>query len=235
MSEYVIQTENLVKYFDGRCVLDGIDLKVPEGCIYGLLGRNGAGKTTTMKTIMGLTPSSSGKILFKGQPIQKMRDFEIPRLGISLVPESRDVFSHLTVEENLRLAVRNGKNVKTERLEYILDIFPPMKDLFKKKGGNLSGGETQMVAVARALVNEDALLIIDEPTKGLAPIIIESLGNALAEIKKNTTILLVEQNFEFATGIGDDYLIMEHGKVVHSGKVEEIKGDKQIQSKYLGV
>ncbi len=231
----ILEMDDVHTHIMGFHILEGVNLMVSQGKATVLLGRNGAGKTTTMKTIMGLTPSSSGTILFKGQPIQKMRDFEIPRLGISLVPENRDVFSNLTVEENLRLAVRNGKNVKTERLEYILDIFPPMKDLFKKKGGNLSGGEAQMVAVARALVNEDALLIIDELTKGLAPIIIESLSNVLAEIKKNTTILLVEQNFEFATGICDDYLIMEQGKVVHSGKVDEIKGDKQIQSKYLGV
>jgi branched-chain amino acid transport system ATP-binding protein len=231
----ILEMHDVHTHIMGFHILEGVNLTVPQEKLTVLLGRNGAGKTTTMKTIMGLIPSSSGKILFKGQPIQKMRDFEIPRLGISLVPESRDVFSRLTVEENLRLAVRNGKNVRTERLEYILDIFPPMKDLFKKKGGNLSGGETQMVAIARALVNEDVLLIIDEPTKGLAPIIIESLGDALAEIKKNSTILLVEQNFEFAISFGDDYLIMEQGKVVHSGKVEKIKRDKQIQSKYLGV
>jgi branched-chain amino acid transport system ATP-binding protein len=231
----ILEMHEVHTHIMGFHILEGVNLTVPQEKLTVLLGRNGAGKTTTMKTIMGLIPSSSGKILFKGQPIQKMRDFEIPRLGISLVPESRDVFSRLTVEENLRLAVRNGKNVRTERLEYILDIFPPMKDLFKKKGGNLSGGETQMVAIARALVNEDVLLIIDEPTKGLAPIIIESLGDALAEIKKNSTILLVEQNFEFAISFGDDYLIMEQGKVVHSGKVEKIKRDKQIQSKYLGV
>jgi branched-chain amino acid transport system ATP-binding protein len=145
------------------------------------------------------------------------------------------VFSHLTVEENLLIAVRNGKKVKKERLDYIQGIFPPLNDLFGKKGRNLSGGEKQMVAVARALVNEDELLLIDEPTKGLAPIIIASMRQALAEIKKKATLLLVEQNFEFSTSIADDYLIMEHGKIVHTGKIEEIRNNLGIQSRYLGV
>lgn len=231
----ILEMEDVHTHIMGFHILEGVSFTIQPGKLSVLLGRNGAGKTTTMKTIMGLTPSTSGIIKFKGRPIHKMRDFEIPRMGISLVPEGRDVFSQLTVEENLRLAVRKGKNVTKERLEFILDIFPPMKFLLKKKGGNLSGGEKQMVAVARTLVNEDALLIIDEPTKGLAPIMVESLRLALMEIKKKATILLVEQNFEFSTSIGDDYLIMETGKIVHSGKIEEIQADKEIQSKYLGV
>lgn len=231
----ILEMQDVHTHIMGFHILEGVSLTIQAGKLSVLLGRNGAGKSTTMKTIMGLTPATSGQILFKGQPIQAMRDFDIPRLGISLVPEGRDVFSSLTVEGNLLIAVRNGKRVKKERLDYIQDIFPPIKELFKKKGRNLSGGERQMVAVARALVNEDKLLLIDEPTKGLAPIIIESMRLALAEIKKNTTILLVEQNFEFSTSIADDYLIMEHGKIVHSGKIEEIKDNTEIQSKYLGV
>jgi len=231
----LLEMQDVHTHILGFHILEGVSFTIPPGKLGVLLGRNGAGKSTTMKTIMGLTPATSGRILFKGQPIQAMRDFDIPRLGISLVPEGRDVFSNLTVEGNLLIAVRNGKRIKKERLDYIQAIFPPIKELFKKKGRNLSGGEKQMVAVARALVNEDKLLLIDEPTKGLAPIIIESMRLALAEIKKNTTILLVEQNFEFSTSIADDYLIMEHGKIVHTGKIEEIKENTEIQSKYLGV
>jgi len=231
----ILEMHDVHTHILGFHILEGVSFTIKPAKVSVLLGRNGAGKSTTMKTIMGLTPPASGEILFKGMPIQKMRDFEIPRLGISLVPEGRDVFSNLTVEENLLIAVRKGKKVKKERLDYIQETFPPMKDLFKKKGRNLSGGEKQMVAVARALVNEDELLLIDEPTKGLAPIIIDSMGLALAEIKKKSTLLLVEQNFEFSTSIADDFLIMEHGKIVHSGKIEEIKNNAQIQSKYLGV
>jgi branched-chain amino acid transport system ATP-binding protein len=231
----ILEMQDVHTHIMGFHILEGISFTIQSGKLSVLLGRNGAGKSTTMKTIMGLTPATSGRILFKGRPIQTMRDFQIPRLGIALVPEGRDVFSNLTVEENLRIAVRKTKEVKKERLDYIRRIFPPMEALFKKKGGNLSGGEKQMVAVARALVNEGELLLIDEPTKGLAPIIIEGLRQALAEIKKNTTILLVEQDFEFSTSIADDYLIMEHGKVVRTGRIEELKNNVEIQTKYLGV
>lgn len=231
----ILEMHDVHTHILGFHILEGVSFTIKPAKVSVLLGRNGAGKSTTMKTIMGLTPSTSGQILFKGQPIHTMRDFDIPRLGISLVPEGRDVFSNLTVEENLRIAVRNGKRVKRERLDYIQDIFKPMKDLLKQKGRNLSGGEKQMVAVARALVNEDELLLIDEPTKGLAPIIIDHMRLALSEIKRKSTLLLVEQHFEFSTSIADDYLIMEHGEIVQDGKIEEIRNNVEIQSKYLGV
>jgi branched-chain amino acid transport system ATP-binding protein len=231
----ILEMYDVHTYIAGFHILEGVTLTAEHGKLTILLGRNGSGKTTTIKTIMGLTPARSGEILFQGKPIQKMHDFEIPWLGISLVPEGRDVFSQLTVEENLLIAVRKGKNVPKQRLDYIVNIFPPMKDLFKKKGGNLSGGEKQMVAVARALVNEDELLLIDEPTKGLAPIMVESMRLALAEIKKNATIILVEQNFEFASSIADDFLIMEHGKIACVGKIEDLINNEEIQRRYLGV
>lgn len=231
----ILEMHDVHTYIAGFHILEGVTLTAEHGKLTILLGRNGSGKTTTIKTIMGLTPATSGEILFQGRRIQKMRDFEIPWLGISLVPEGRDVFSQLTVEENLLIAVRKGKKVKKQRLDYILEVFPPMQDLFRKKGKNLSGGEKQMVAVARALVNEDELLLIDEPTKGLAPIMVESMRLALAEIKKNATIILVEQNFEFASSIADDFLIMEHGKVVCGGKIGELIKDEEMQHRYLGV
>lgn len=231
----ILEMHNIHTYIAGFHILEGVTLTAEHGKLTILLGRNGSGKTTTIKTIMGLTPAASGEILFQGKPIQKVHDFEIPWLGISLVPEGRDVFSQLTVEENLLIAVRKGKNVKKQRLDYIVNIFPPMRDLFKKKGRNLSGGEKQMVAVARALVNEDELLLIDEPTKGLAPIMVESMRMALTEIKKNATIILVEQNFEFASSIADDFLIMEHGKIACSGKIEDLINNEEMQHRYLGV
>jgi branched-chain amino acid transport system ATP-binding protein len=231
----ILEMHDVHTHIAGFHILQGVSFTIQNGKLTVLLGRNGSGKSTVMKTILGLSPASSGQIFFKGQPIQNMADFKIPQLGISLVPEGREIFSSLTVEENLRIAVKKAKIIRKERLHYIQNIFPPMKDLFKKKGRNLSGGEKQMVAVARALINEDELLLIDEPTKGLAPIIIESIGLALSEIKKKTTILLVEQNFEFSTSIADDYLIMEHGKIVHKGEIEALKTNPEIQTKYLGV
>jgi branched-chain amino acid transport system ATP-binding protein len=231
----ILTMQDVHTYIAGFHILEGVTLTAEHGKLTILLGRNGSGKTTTIKTIMGLTPAGSGEILFQGKPIQKLRDYEIPWLGISLVPEGRDVFSQLSVEENLLIAVRRGKKVTKQRLDYIVNIFPPMKDLFKKKGKNLSGGEKQMVAVARALVNEDELLLIDEPTKGLAPIMVESMRLALAEIKKNATIILVEQNFEFASSIADDFLIMEHGKVACSGEIGDLINNEEMQHRYLGV
>jgi branched-chain amino acid transport system ATP-binding protein len=231
----ILEMHNVHTYIAGFHILEGVTLTAEHGRLTILMGRNGSGKTTTIKTIMGLNPATSGEIKFQGKPIQKLPDFEIPRLGISLVPEGRDVFSQLTVEENLLIAVRKGKNIKKQRLDYIVDVFPPMKDLFKKKGRNLSGGEKQMVAVARALVNQDELLLIDEPTKGLAPIMVESMRVALAEIKKNATIILVEQNFEFASSIADDFLIMEHGKIACGGEIGALINNEEIQRRYLGV
>ena len=231
----ILEMHGVHTYIAGFHILEGVTLTAEHGKLTILLGRNGSGKTTTIKTIMGLTPAGSGEILFQGKLIQKMQDFEIPWLGISLVPEGRDVFSQLTVEENLLIAVRKGKKVPPKRLDYIVNVFPPMKDLFKKKGKNLSGGEKQMVAVARALVNEDELLLIDEPTKGLAPIMVESMRLALAEIKKNATVILVEQNFEFASSIADDFLIMEHGKIACGGKIGELISNEEMQRRYLGV
>jgi branched-chain amino acid transport system ATP-binding protein len=231
----ILEMHDVDTYIAGFHILEGVTLSAEHGKLTILLGRNGSGKTTTIKTILGLTPTRSGEILFQGKPIQKLHDFEIPRLGISLVPEGRDVFSQLTVEENLLIAARRDKHVKKQRLDYIVAVFPPIKDLFKKKGKHLSGGEKQMVAVARALVNDDELLLIDEPTKGLAPIMVESMRQALAEIKKNASIILVEQNFEFASSIADNFFIMEHGKVACGGKIETLINNQEMQRKYLGV
>jgi branched-chain amino acid transport system ATP-binding protein len=231
----ILELHDVHTHIAGFHILEGVTFSAQQGKVTILLGRNGSGKTTTIKTIMGLTPATSGKILFQGKPIQKMHDFDIPRLGISLVPEGRDVFSQLTVEENFLIAVHKGKKLKKEKLDYIVNIFPPIKDLLKKKGKNLSGGEKQMVAVARALVNDDELLLIDEPTKGLAPIRVESMRLAMAEIKKKATVILVEQNFEFAGSIADDFLIMEHGKIACSGKIGDLINNEERQRRYLGV
>lgn len=231
----ILAVRDLETFIKGFHILEGVTFRVETGKLTVILGRNGAGKTTTLKTIMGLIPASGGEILFRGEAIQDRRDFEIPRMGIAYVPEDRDVFSNLTVEENLVLAVRNGRVVEKERLDYIYEIFPPMKAFFKKKGKNLSGGEKQMVSVARALVNDNGLLLIDEPTKGLAPIVVERLRVAIDMLKSRTTVLLVEQNFHFASSIGDHFYIMETGRMVADGDMSELIDNAKLRSTYLEV
>jgi branched-chain amino acid transport system ATP-binding protein len=231
----LLELRDVHTHIAGFHILDGVSFVAEEGKLTILLGRNGAGKSTTIRTIMGLTPSSAGEIVFRGERIQARPAHEIPWFGISLVPENRDVFSRLTVEENLVLAVRTNRREWRRRFDYVARIFPPMRGLLGKKGGHLSGGEKQMVAVSRALMNDDRLLLIDEPTKGLAPIMVESMRLALAEVKKRATVLLVEQNFEFASSIADHFLIMEHGKVVCSGAIDELLRDEVTQRRYMGV
>ena len=164
-----------------------------------MLGRNGAGKTTTLKTIIGLTPASRGVVTFKGQDITKKATHQIANVGIGYVPEDQGIFGDLTVEENIKVAMRKEDDAALERQEYVLNLFPDLKTFWKKDGGHLSGGQKQMLAMARAFVNDSKLLLIDEPSKGLAPIVIEKVMEAIAEMKKKTTIVLVEQNFMMAS------------------------------------
>jgi branched-chain amino acid transport system ATP-binding protein len=216
-------------------VLHGIDLAVPPGAVTALLGPNGAGKTTTLRTIMGLWPASSGQITLAGQRIEANATPDIARLGIGYVPESMAVFSDLTVKENLVLAARDGP-LDDSRLEWIFGFFPALRRFWLSRAGSLSGGQKQMLSIARAIVEPRKLLLIDEPTKGLAPAIVVALIECFAEIKRRgATILLVEQNFRVAQEIGDTVLVMDNGKIVHRGTMAELGSDSAAQERLLGL
>src|SRR5690606_21169409 len=176
-------------------ILQGINFEDKAGEVSVLLGRNGAGKTTTLRTIMGLTPASKGAVHFDGKDITKMTPYDIANSGIGYVPEDQGIFGQLTVEENMKVAIRKETDATLQKQAYILELFPDLKKFWKKQGGNLSGGQKQMLAMARAFVNDSKLLLIDEPSKGLAPIVIEKVMEAITEMKKHTSIVLVEQNF----------------------------------------
>ena len=214
-------------------ILEGVSVSVPKGGIIALLGRNGAGKTTTLKSILGLTPPRQGQVIFDGQAIQGRRSFEIASMGIGFVPEHRAIFRDLSVLENLKIAER--KKGDLERKEsFIFDLFPDLKRLISLPGANLSGGQQQMLAVARALVADNKLLLIDEPSEGLAPVLIEQMMEAIRQLSAETTVLLVEQNFIVASRLAENYVIIEEGRSVKAGKMADLADDKESIRRYLG-
>jgi branched-chain amino acid transport system ATP-binding protein len=216
-------------------ILQGVDLVVPRGGLSVLLGRNGAGKTTLLRTVMGLWRASRGTIRFDGQDITGLATPDIARAGIAYVPESMAVFGQLTVRENLLLAARGGK-LDGERVDWICGFFPALKTFWHSAAGNLSGGQKQMVAIARAMVEPRRLLLIDEPTKGLAPAIVQNLVAALRELKTlDTTILLVEQNFNVVRTLGDTVSVVDDGRVVHAGAMQDLAADAALQQRLLGL
>ncbi|MBM4763526.1 ABC transporter ATP-binding protein [Bacillus sp. B15-48] len=216
-------------------ILQGVSFEVRKGEVTVLLGRNGAGKTTTLKTIMGIHQATKGHIEFNHEEIQTLPTYKIAQKGIGYVPEDQGIFAFLTVEENMKVAMKSENEETKERLNYIIELFPDLKTFWKKPGGLLSGGQKQMLAIARAYVNENELLLIDEPSKGLAPIIVEKVMESIIEMKEKTTILLVEQNFVMASTIGDQFYIIDDGKTVHNGPMQLLKEDEEMRRKYLGI
>jgi branched-chain amino acid transport system ATP-binding protein len=215
-------------------ILEGVSVAVPEGGITVLLGRNGAGKTTTLRSIMGITPPTAGSILFDGKSILGKQPYVIASMGIGYVPEHRAIFGELTVRENLVISARK-RNDLDQRLDLVFDLFPDLKRFYQLKGGNLSGGQQQMLAIARALIPDNRLLLIDEPSEGLAPVIIQELVAAIRHLSSTTTVLLVEQNFRVAERLADDYVIIDDGMSVAYGKIEDLVTDQATIHKYLGV
>ncbi|APE48524.1 ABC transporter ATP-binding protein [Delftia sp. HK171] len=220
-------------------ILHGVDLAVPRGQLTMLLGRNGAGKTTTLRTIMGLWRASQGRIAFGGTDITALPTPAIARLNIAYVPENMGIFADLTVQENLLLAARGASRadrMDAQRLQWIFGMFPAVEKFWNHPAGKLSGGQKQMVAVARAIVEPRDLLIVDEPSKGLAPAIIENMIAAFAQLKVGgTTIVLVEQNLGFARRLGDRVAVMDNGRVVHAGGMAEFSADAALQQSLLGL
>ena len=220
-------------------ILHGVDLQVPQGQLTMLLGRNGAGKTTTLRTIMGLWPASQGRVSFAGRDITAKRTPEIAALNIAYVPENMGIFSDLTVKENMLLAARQAQRAQQmdeARLQWIFSLFPAVEKFWNHPAGKLSGGQKQMLAVARAIVEPRELLIVDEPSKGLAPAIINNMIDAFAQLKATgTTILLVEQNLSFAKRLGDQVAVMDNGRVVHAGPMQALAEDTALQQSLLGL
>ena len=235
MSDVILSVEDIHTHISQYHVLQGLSFQARNEAVTVLIGRNGAGKSTALKTVMGLYAPSKGKIFFQGRETSQMKPYHIARLGIGYVPEDMGIFSELTVEENMRVAMFREDEATDARLETIFEIFIDLKKFWKSKAGNLSGGQKQMLAIARAMVNETALLLIDEPTKGLAPILVEALIEIISEIKKHSVIVLVEQNFYMASSIGDYYYILDDGTGVHDGLMADLVDDDELKSRYLGI
>jgi branched-chain amino acid transport system ATP-binding protein len=239
MNENILTLSGVHTHIGAYHILHGVDLAVPRGQLTMLLGRNGAGKTTTLRTIMGLWRASAGKIEFNGQDITAMATPQISQLNVAYVPENMGIFADLTVKENMLLAARWARNtgqIDQARLQWIFQLFPAVEKFWNFPAGKLSGGQKQMLAVSRAIVEPRELLIVDEPSKGLAPAIINNMIDAFAQLKASgVSILLVEQNINFAKRLGDKVAVMDNGQIVHSGSMKELADNEELQHSLLGL
>jgi branched-chain amino acid transport system ATP-binding protein len=229
----LLEVENLHAYYGESHVLQGISLAVPRGEVVALMGRNGAGKTTTMRAIMGLVPARQGAVRFAGKPLTGLRTHEIAQSGMALVPETRGIFPSLTVLENLTVAARGAGSWT---LQHVFATFPRLEQRTRNLGGQLSGGEQQMLSIARALMTHPELLMLDEPGEGLAPIIVQDIHRILADLKdEGVTMLLVEKSFAFATGLADAVYVIGKGQVRWHGRAADLKAAEDVKATWLGV
>ena len=229
----ILQVEGIHTYYGQFHILEGVSLEVARGSITVLLGRNGAGKTTTLRSIIGLVTPRQGRIRLDGVEVQGKRAYDIAAMGIGYVPEQRAIFRNLSVVENLRIAERKKGDLE-RRADFIFGLFPDLKRLYKLPGDHLSGGQQQMLAVARALVADNKVLLIDEPSQGLAPVLIEQMMEAIRHLSSTTTVLLVEQNFIMASQLGQSYYIIDDGRIVHQGDMAALVQDRPLVERYLG-
>ncbi|MGM8216759.1 ABC transporter ATP-binding protein [Bacillaceae bacterium W0354] len=235
MENILLKLNEVNTYIDQFHILQNVNFEVKPGEVTVLLGRNGAGKTTTLRTIMGLNSASKGSIIYKDEDISKLPPYKIANKGIGYVPEDQGIFYDLTVEENFKVSLRHEDDATKERLNWVLDLFPDLKKFWKKPGGQLSGGQKQMLSIARAYVNDNDLLLIDEPSKGLAPVIVEKVIESINKMKEKTTVVLVEQNFYMASKLGDSFYIIDDGRTVHQGHMRELVNNEELKRKYLGI
>lgn len=235
MTDKILIVDDVHTYIGEFYILQGVSFSVGKNEITAVLGRNGAGKTTLMRTIIGVYKLAKGKIIFKNNDITRLPTHKIVRLGIAYVPSERSIFTDLTVEENLKLAYRGSRNKFREKLEEIFELFPDLKRFYKQKGRNLSGGQQKMLAIACGLINDVDLLMLDEPSEGLSPKYVLELFSTISDLRERTTILIVEQNFAVVKKIADYGYIIDNGKIVAEGTMEEIASNKELLRKYLGV
>lgn len=230
----MLTVEDIHTYYGDSYILQGISLEVKQGEVIGILGRNGMGKTTLIRSIIGFTPPRRGRISFEDTEIASKRPFEIAKLGISLVPQGRQIFSSLTTSENLTVAFRSGSDGWT--LERVFELFPPLQGRAHHPGNKLSGGEQQMLAIGRSLMTNPSLLLMDEPTEGLAPLFVQTVGQIVNKLRESgISILLVEQNLRFTLRHADYIHVLSRGKIVHSSSPQELDANHEIKQKYLGV
>jgi len=227
----LLEVQGIEQYYGGSHILRKVSLEARVGEVTVVLGRNGVGKTTTMRALMGLVPRSRGTVTIEGEDVSRLPTHAVVRRGVGYVPEDRDVFAGLTVEENLRLAERDGE----PRYELVHDLFPELRQRAGQRAGTLSGGQQQMVAIARALLNRNRLLLVDEPTKGLAPLLVTEVASALERAAELTTIVLVEQNLSVVQRLARDVVVLDAGRVVHSGPAAELLADPEHVRRLLGV
>jgi len=231
----MLSIENIHTYYDDICALWGISLEVKDGSSVALLGRNGMGKTTTMRSVIGFSPPRTGSIRYKGEDIAGLSPYMIARKGIGLVPQGRGIFSSLTVRENLTMAARSTGKKDEWTLDRIYDLFPILETRSKLYANLLSGGEQQMLAVGRALMTNPEMVLMDEPSEGLAPLIVKEIGKIILHLKGSVSVLLAEQNINMALEVTDYVYVISKGKVVYEGMPEELRENEEIKHKHLGV
>ncbi len=231
----MLEVHDIHTYYGESYILQGVSLRVEEGQVVAVLGRNGVGKTTLIRSIIGFTPPRRGRVLFQGEDITHLPPHQIVRRGVGLVPQGRRIFPSLTVRENLAITERKERGSRW-RIERVLDLFPRLRERLPHRGGTLSGGEQQMLACGRALLGNPEILLMDEPSEGLAPLLVRDLGRLLQRLKAaGTSILIVEQNLPFALRIADIVYLMSKGRVVYTSRPDELWRNDEVKHRYLGV
>jgi len=235
MSE-ILSVDDIHTYYGESYILQGLSLKVETASVAALVGRNGMGKTTIMRSIIGFTPPRRGKIYFKGKDITGLQSYRICREGLSLIPQGRHIFPSLTVKENLMIAARNTGREQAWDVEKVISFFPPLKERLNNRGSQLSGGEQQMLAIARALISNPDFVLMDEPSEGLAPLVIRDIGHVIKQLKeRGFSILLAEQNLPLALSVADYVYVVNKGRVVFEGSPEELQKSEEVKREYLAI